>query len=308
MNEEVSSLLLSKQSTVILLQRFAKIGSIITIIIGLLSIGKWQWNIGIHPLFGGGFILLGVSTFLSLQKFNRSTLTGQFLFSLQLLLNATAIFIGFFDYSSPASAINFFLLGSALLLFQFHEIKYVTRVAQILILCAGTISMLAVIGYLYGALHVMSLGCAIVFSILCNALLFVRVDHGITKIVTRNTASSMLAFRLIVITLTLPAIIGYVLLIGRQFHWYGAETEIALLVVGNILLLSSIVWVNTRILQNIELQNLLIKNELEKNNIKLEIDTKELAAKALSLEEKNREITDKLKVRNKLYEITDSKD
>ena len=81
------------------------------------------------------------------------------------------------------------------------------------------------------------------------------------------------------------------------------QTEISLLVIWNIILLTSIIWVNTRSIQYIELENLLIKNELEKNNIKLGINAKELAIKTLSLEEKNREIADKLDTRDKLFKI-----
>ena len=292
-----------------------------------------------NPLSAVVFICAGCSLFsLLLEYRNQDRVMKSIMDIIQLMLSIITALIGFLmvlhfigiahinldqilyanklagNRISPNSSINFFFIGTALLFLQFHTKKYFIRITQILTLLVAVISMFAVIGYIYNALSLyrvtfltpMPLSSAITFSILCVSLLLAMSDHGITKILTRNTPSSTFALRLIIITLTIPAALGYTLLIGEQLHFYNMQTEIALLIIGNIILLSSIIWINTRVLQHVELENLLIKNELEKNNIRLEINAKTLAEKTLSLEEKNREVSDKLENVDKLFEITDS--
>lgn len=293
-----------------------------------------------NPLSAIEFICNGISLFILLQLNTQKGQMKQVLHYIALVLSSITVVIGlimiatflgiihgnldqvFFtdklagNKISPNSTINHFFIGVALLFLQFHATKYFTRLSQILTLLVAIISMFAVIGYIYNALALykvsylapMPLSSALTFSILCVSLLFAKSDHGFTKILTRDTSSSTLALRLIVITLTLPAALAYLFLLGEQLHYFNMQTEIALMVIWNIILVSSIIWINTRVLQHIELENLLIKNELEKNNIKLEINANALAEKTLSLEEKNREVIDKLEVRDKLYEITDGEE
>lgn len=348
MNEKINLILQSKQNLVIQFLQFAKIGSLITAIIGLLCLVGWQFSIPflknflpftafMNPVSAVGFICSGCSLFILLQQNLQNGIMKSVMHYLALTLSSITVLIGLLmimsflgiihsnldqvlyngklagNRISPNSSINHFLIGVALLCLQFHATKYFTRLSQILTLLVAIISMFAVFGYIYNALTLykvtylapMPLSSAIAFSILCISLLLAKSDHGITKILTRNTSSSTLALRLIIITLIFPAALAYILLLGEQMNLFDTQTEMALLVVWNIIFLSSIIWVNTRTIQHIELENLLIKNELEDNNIKLAINAKELAAKTLSLEEKNREITDKLDVRDKLYEITD---
>jgi hypothetical protein len=352
MDERTSSLLQPRQNVVHLLNQFAYIGSLITILIGILCLLSWQFTIFsfiqnsfsptsvMNPLSGIGFILSGCSLVLLLQQKTQNSTSKILVISIQILLSSLTALIGLImiltfigtihvnldqilfsnklggNRISPNSSINFFFIGTALLLLQFHTKKYFTRTAQIVTLVASIISMFAVIGYIYHALSLykfpflapMPLSSALTFSIFCLSLLFARSDHGITKILTRNTPSSTFALRLIGITLTLPAILSYLLVLCEQQHLFDAPTEMALLVIGNIILLSIIIWINTRVLQHIELENLLIKNELEQKDINLEVNAKELAAKTLSLEEENREFVDKLETRDKLLDIEDEEE
>jgi hypothetical protein len=350
MNDGNTALLQSKQAIVIQMLRFARIGSVVIVLIGFLCLYGWHFNIlflktffpftaFMNPLSAIGFICSACSLFILLQQTIQTGQMKSVMHYIALILSSITVLLGLlvigsylgifhsnFDQLlftnklagnriSPNSGINHFFIGIALLFLQFHSKKYFIRIAQVLTLLVAIISMFAVIGYIYNALTLykvtylapMPLSSALAFSILCISLLFAKSDHGITKILTRNTVSSTLALRLIVITLTLPAALAYILLLGEQLHFFDVQTEMGLLVIWTIILLTSIIWVNTRTIQHIELENLLIKNELEQKNIKLAINAEELATKTLSLEEKNREIVNKLDVRNKLYEITDTK-
>jgi len=91
---------------------------------------------------------------------------------------------------------------------------------------------------------------------------------------------------------------------GEQLHFYGSSTGLTLFVIGGISLLSSAVWINSSVLQKVELENLIIKNELEKKNVTLEIDEKKQATKILELEEEKQEVYDKLSNREKLLDLS----
>lgn len=348
MNEDISQLLKPNERIVSRLRYASFVGSLVTFLIGLLSILGWQLHITylqqsfpltamMNPLSAVGFICLGGSLFLFLKEKGRKNYTHSFTFFSLLLINIVIASIGFlmmlyflgispirvdqllFSNSSSISlhsSTNLLLLGLALVLLQFFEKKYSTRIAQLLTLCTGLICMLSIIGYAYEAFSIyqvtsspsIPLSSAITASIFALSLLAATSDHGITKIFTRNTPSSTLAFRLIVITLILPALLGYVLLFVQQTYYIGVSVEIALLVIGSIILLSIVLWINTRVLQNIELENLIIKKQLEQNNITLEINAKDLANKALSLEEENKVALDKLYTKNALQDISDNMD
>lgn len=342
----MEKLLQSNNVVVSLLKNAALIGSFVTMIIGLLCLVFWQFNIslfsnlpyvsGMNPLAAIAFMSAGGSLFFLLQR--HSETIQSWVAWVALILSFVTTLIGivstihslsglpveldqlFFtdrlagNKISPDTSVSFLLIGTALLFLQFHFKKYFTRTAQLLTLLAASLSMFAVIGYMYKALSFydafsfapMSISSALTFTIICLSILFARVNHGITKILTRRTPSSVMAFRLILIALTLPAILGYLSLLGEQLGFFDTQTGTSLLVIGSILWFSIIVWVNTRAIQNLELENLIIKTQLQKKNIELEIDAKQLASKALELEEEKQEAYKRLSHRDKLFNVLES--
>ncbi len=326
--DEMNILLEPNQKTVLSLQKAAVIGSFIVIAIGILCLLGWQFHIvfltsffpgiiGMYPLSAIGFICSGSALLLQLKNQKESIKSWGSLGS--LILSIIVILIGVFtsitfvsgnsfgtdalffankfigNRISPNTGISFLCIGIALVFLQFHYKKYFTRTAQIFILTAAIISMLAVVGYAYQefffyqfiSFSPMPLSSALTFAIFCLALLATRSNGGFTQILTRNTPSSVLALRLIMISLILPAILGCIGLLIEQLHYINTQTVNALLVIANSVVFSIIVWINTRSLQKLELENLIIKNQLEQKNIKLEGDAKALAAKVISMEEDN---------------------
>jgi len=335
MDQQMEVLLQSNKTVVVFLRRTAMAGSIVTVLFGLLGLLFWEINISV--LSAAAFVSAGAAL-LSLLPYHNEP--PKLLISiLALILSITTSLIGLiitihlatglnggldqflFAYKltgnqiSLDTGINFFLIGTALIFLQFYYKKYFTRIAQTLTLLAAITSMFAVIGYTYKALSFygaafapMPLSSALIFSTLCLSILFARSNHGLTKILTRNIPSSKMALRLITISLTLPAIIGSLCLLGKELNLFDIQTAISLIAIGNILLFSIIIWVNTRSIQNLELENLIIKTELQKKNIQLEIDAKQLASKALELEGEKKEAYDKLSQRDKLFEVLQSQD
>lgn len=318
MDPQIESLLQSNRKAIYLFHLAAMVGSIITSIIGIISIATSEMHISpaftinlLHAVF---FLSVGITLFTQIKK---SPFTSRSLwFFLSLIFSCITFFISCFmilqlllpnngtpnQIISPDTSITLFLISTALLFFQFPRIKYFTRIGQTLTLIASLSTMFTVLGYVYQlfSLHQiipftpMLLSTAIMCTIICISLVAATADHGFIKILTQNSASSKLALRLIIITLTLPAIIGYCLLWGQKLHIFSMQTGIPLFVITTIILFSIIIWINTRKLQKIELENLLIKNALENENIKLKIDTEKLANKALELEERKEQAYDYL--------------
>ncbi len=323
-------LLQSNRRAVVFLHTVAIACSIITMVLGLLCLIFWQFNIspfsnlpyvsGMNQLSAVAFISAGGALLFLLESRDKTDITWQSIIA--FILSCITIGIGTVFATSRFTTnkissdigISFLLIGIALLLLQFYYKKYFTRIAQLLTLIAAITSMFAIIGYAYKALSFydtvslspMPLTSALTLAVLCLAILSARPNHGLTKILTRNTASSKMALRLILISLTLPAIIGSLTFIGKDIHLFDDQTVLALVVIGNIILFSITIWITTNAFQNVELENLIIKNELQKKNIELEVDASKLASKAMELEEEYKEVEDKLENRDKLFDALES--
>lgn len=332
MDKEIEALLVPNQKAATFLWRIAMLGSIFTAAIGILCLLGWQFNVpllksffpttvAMNPLSAIGFVCIGGILFLQVK--NRDMTMNTWKEVINLVLIASTILIGFMallaffnktsgideiffteklagNRISPNTSISFLLIGVALLFAQFPLKKYFSRIAQILTLIVATLSMFAIIGYAYQAFSLyqllsftpMPLSSAITFAVICITLLSSLSNHGYIKILTKNSPSSRLALRLIFITLTLPAILGYFLLLSEESNLFNVATGVAFFVITTTLLFSILIWINSRQLQKQELENLIIKNELEKENVTLKINAKQLADKAMQLEEKKGETYD----------------
>lgn len=345
MERELTNLLAPNQKTIDFLRITAKIGSLIVLVIGITSLILGYFNvslfvrilpnvIGMRPLIAVGFICASCGLLLHLTDNSESSMTGKsagafLLSSLTLILGFIPFLFTFFQkliggssltllttlYGNNISLdISFIFIGVALLLMPIPAGRHYMRLAHILTLLVALLSMFAIISYLYQALSyfsffpltAMSLSSALTFTLLCLSLLIANPSRGYAKVFTRNTPSSILALRLLIIILTLPATLGYLVLIGEQLRFYDPQTGLTVFVVSSISLFVIAVWINTSALQRVELENLIIKNELEKRNVTLEVDAQSLATKMMTLEEEKKEVDDKLSNRDKLLDIADN--
>jgi PAS domain S-box-containing protein len=149
---------------------------------------------------------------------------------------------------APNTALNFFLVGLALLLLDL-ETPRGRRPAQYLTLLAGLVSLLAVVGYaystpLYGVLSYipMALNTALTFSLLCLGVLSARPNRGLMTIVTSDTAGGIMARRLLPAMIVIPLILGWVRLSGQRAGYYGTEFGTSLLTVSIVLIFGFLVW------------------------------------------------------------------
>ncbi|MEO8730316.1 MAG: EAL domain-containing protein, partial [Rhodoferax sp.] len=153
---------------------------------------------------------------------------------------------------SIASAINFALLGAALLLHATR--RGLILVAQSLSVVALLVAMLAVFAYLFDAdLHrvpwfsSVALHTAIGFCVLGGGILALRADIGWLSVYARDTASARLGRSFMVGTLVvLPAISALRTQGQRNFDLYGTYFGTAILTVSGMAALFCVNWLSTR--------------------------------------------------------------
>src|SRR5258706_10231898 len=161
---------------------------------------------------------------------------------------------------SPNSAFNFILLGIALSVGK-KNITETFKLTQLLTLIAGIVTMFAGIGYAYHVLSFykiyifspMPFNSVCAFTLLCTCLLLSTHDFGMMTILTDTLSVSRLARRLILIAVILPITLGSILTIVQRF--FDPQISTAILVLSQILILTIIIWITTKILYKDELEN-----------------------------------------------------
>jgi two-component system cell cycle sensor histidine kinase/response regulator CckA len=143
---------------------------------------------------------------------------------------------------SPATAASFFLLGFALVLLDLGSARSRTRPTEWLVLPVCIISLLTLLGYLYGAQELyevgffssMALHTTLAFFSCSLAILLARPEHGIARVMASATPGGVLARRLLPAALLVPVATGWLRLRGQQLGLYDTEFGLAMLVSANI--------------------------------------------------------------------------
>ena len=111
---------------------------------------------------------------------------------------------------SPATALNFFLIGCALLLLKANR---GIVPAQYLVLCAGVGALIALVGYVYGvkplysissAYTSMALHTTLTFLVLCFGILGVHPTRKLMGIVIGENVGAVMARRLLPFAISFP--------------------------------------------------------------------------------------------------------
>jgi diguanylate cyclase (GGDEF)-like protein/PAS domain S-box-containing protein len=174
----------------------------------------------------------------------------------------------FADHSAPAgmlapsrmginTAICITLLGFSLLLMDRGKIG--RRCSQMVSVFTGTISLYAVIGYVFSvrALYSiymfsgMAIHTAITFLVLSLGVLLARPASGFMSAVSRDDASGALVRKLLPIALVVPTAAGWLRWEAQQAGFLDTETSIILLSAFNTLCLIAFIYVGTRLLNRL---------------------------------------------------------
>ena len=168
------------------------------------------------------------------------------------------------------TAFNFFIAGLSVLLLAFSEKQ--ARLSQTLAAVTGLSALFAIIGYLYGVPLLygsieytsMALHTGAGFLIGSLALLFCRADLGLMAVLTSSYAGGWLARRLLPVTAIVPALLGATCIHSRLFS-SDVRLNIACLVVVQIVLFMTLVWILAFVLNRAESEKGLAQDALARS-------------------------------------------
>ncbi len=154
---------------------------------------------------------------------------------------------------SPATALNFLLVGSALLLLNM-ETRLIHRAAPFFIIPVFLISLLGLIGYLYnfrslykiGTYTSMAVHTAVTFLLLSAAVLAARPDGGLMALFTSDHVGGILSRRLLPAAIVLPVFLGWLRLQGQRVGLFNDEFGLSLLVSLHIILFVALIWATAK--------------------------------------------------------------
>src|SRR5258706_6192752 len=205
----------------------AKACATLMVLVGLLTLSEYifSWNLGID----------------------------QFLFKDSLTLESAHP-----GRMSPVTALNFSLLGFALLLLNYHQYQ---RLMDALGISALLISIMALIGYAYGVPSLyhffpyssMAIHTAFAFSILCMGILFAHPEQGLMKIFSSDNLGGVMVRRLMPAAIVIPFLLGWLLLTGQRMGLYDSTLRLVLFAVSNVIVFAVLILWNASLLQRADL-------------------------------------------------------
>lgn len=176
---------------------------------------------------------------------------------------------------SPVTASCFVALGLALLASTRRTYAWLAQPPAVLSTLAGAI---ALTGYLYdvralygiGSFTTMAIHTAALLIVLSVGVLFLQPDAGLMAPILSDHVEGQFARRLIPAGIAIPVVLGWFRLQGQRAGFYGTEFGLSIMVVGSMVILSIVTWVNARSLGRADAQRRRTDDELRQINDTLE--------------------------------------
>ena len=154
---------------------------------------------------------------------------------------------------APATAMDFLFLSVALILLT-RKADRAHRASQFLSLAVGVLSLLALVGYVYGAYQTYGLtyhrsmalheaGALVIFS---AAVLFARPQSGYVLTMTGQGHVGILVRRLLPWAVGVPFLLGWLRLEAERNGIQLTDIEFSLFVVSNMVIFSVLIWASAR--------------------------------------------------------------
>ncbi len=145
---------------------------------------------------------------------------------------------------APATALNFVLLGAALL---FQRSRRGFPAFQMFVFAAGFVGWLGFCHFLYGGGPLfpyshMAIQSAGAFLVLGLGLFCSRPDAGLMALLLSRSPGGSIARRLAPAALFFPVALGWLLLGTNQLQNYGLQGVLALFALGNVLVFGGLIW------------------------------------------------------------------
>ncbi len=189
---------------------------------------------------------------------------GEYLFNTdfgidELLFRDTAAGALYPGRMAPVTAMVFLMISLALMFLDRQPKKPFN---ESLLIIAFAISMLALIGYIYGVSSLykigeytsMALHTALNFILLSISILFARPERSLLQTILADTAGGNILRRFLPVVIVGPILLGWVRLWGQRAGLYDTAFGLVLMVVSIITTLTIFIWFNARQLTNINVK------------------------------------------------------
>ena len=172
---------------------------------------------------------------------------------------------------APNTTLNFLLTGGALLALD-AETRQGHRPAQLLAALSGLTALFALIGYAYDVRYLygvasyipMALNTALAFALLSVGILCARPDRGAVAIVGRDGAGGVMVRRLLPAALGIPALLGWLRLLGERAGLYDTSFGVTLFVLLVIVVFAVLIWWTAGSLDRAEAERRAAEQALER--------------------------------------------
>ena len=172
---------------------------------------------------------------------------------------------------SPLTAVCIAAIGPALAI---SALRGRAWIAQLLALMASFVATMVFIGYVYkvselitgGEYTTMAPHTAVLILIVCIGILFLEPGAGLMEVMTRDTLGGKMVRRTLPATIGIPIALGWMRLAGERAGLYDARVGPPLIIMGSIILVSSVIWLNAKLLDQVDDKRYEAEDELRKTN------------------------------------------
>ena len=174
------------------------------------------------------------------------------------------------SYMAPNTALNFLLLGSALLLVKMDR-PLIRFCSETFVAIVGLEALTAVLGHLYhvhalydfGRFTPMSFYTGFAFLVISTGYFLARTDQGLLAILAGKGSGGSMARILLPTALLIPSILGWLSLKGQATGFYHRESAEAFFAVGNIVVFTFVICWSARSLFRADCDREKSERELE---------------------------------------------
>lgn len=155
------------------------------------------------------------------------------------------------------SAVNFVLVGISLLNLTRTPNRRSYWYAQILAVIASVIALQVVISYGYKVQFFsriasyttsMALHTGITFIVISVGILWTRPQQGLMEVVISDSYGGLIARRLLIATITIPLVVGWLILQGQVAGKYGSAFAISLFAMILIVIFAILIWQSSSVI------------------------------------------------------------
>ena len=166
---------------------------------------------------------------------------------------------GYPNRMAPDTAAALVLVGLALSLLGAKSRRLVLA-SQCAALVTAIIALLAIVGYAYSSLSLagierfipMALNTALALAVISSGILAARPDRGVMVVITSGDAGGVMARRLLPAVILIPALVGWLVWLGRHEGMLDRVMALSLFVLTNIVILTALIWWNAALLNRMD--------------------------------------------------------